>query len=642
MCGIAGIFHCRGNGDVDRGLVRRMTTRLAHRGPDGEGFHFEPGVGLGHRRLAIIDLNTGDQPMFSDDGKVAIVFNGEIYNFREIRRELEGMGQRFRSQSDTEVIIRGWQVWGEGVLQRLRGMFAFAIWDQTRDVLFLARDRMGKKPLYYAILDDGRLLFASELKALLLCPELPRALDLQAVEDYFAYGYVPDPKSIYRSVRKLPPATYLSVRRGAAPPAPERYWRPRFKAQTGLDEREAAGALIDHLREAVDIRRVSDVPIGAFLSGGVDSSAVVALMAETSPEQINTFSIAFRQAAYDESRYANAHAERYNTNHFVREVDADEFDLVDQLANMFDEPFGDSSAIPTYRVSAIARENVTVVLSGDGGDELFAGYRRYPWHVNEEKVRAMMPASMRRALLGFLGRAYPKLDWAPQRLRAKATFQELAQDTVGGYFMSVSRLHDAMRMALYSDGFKRQLDGYHAINVLEKHMADADTDNPLFQAQYADMQTWLPGDILTKVDRTSMAASLEARAPLLDHVLMEWSGSLPANMKLRQGNGKYLLKKALEPYVSHDILYRPKMGFSVPLKDWFRGPLRQPLKAALTSSLLADMQLFDMAYLRRLADEHIGGRFDHSAALWSLLMFEAFMRQVHTGSHESGAARLKA
>jgi len=279
MCGIAGIVHCQGLGDVDRGLLRRMTTRLAHRGPDGEGFHFEPGVGLGHRRLAIIDLNTGDQPMFSDDGAVAIVFNGEIYNFRDLRRELEGLGHRFRSQSDTEVIVRGWQQWGEAVVRRLRGMFALAIWDRARETLFLARDRLGKKPLYYCRLDDGRLFFASELKALLLCPEIPRELDPQAIEDYFSYGYVPDPKSIYRAVRKLPPATFLSIRRGAVSPPPQHYWRPEFNAQPDMDEREAASALIDHLREAVDIRRVSDVPIGAFLSGGVDSSAVVAFMA---------------------------------------------------------------------------------------------------------------------------------------------------------------------------------------------------------------------------------------------------------------------------------------------------------------------------------------------------------------------------
>jgi len=638
MCGLAGIVDLLGRGPADRRLVQRMNDAIAHRGPDGDGFHWSPGVGLGHRRLAIIDLSTGDQPMYSDDGSVVIVFNGEIYNFRAVRAELEALGRRFRTKSDTEVIVRAYEEWGEDCVTRLRGMFAFALWDEKREALFLARDRLGKKPVYYAHLPDGRLLFASELKSLLLCPEIPREIDLHAVEDYFALGYVPDPRSIYRAVRKLPPATTLFARRGRSLPEPRRYWTPLPRAMATGTEAELAEELTRRLREAVDIRRVSDVPLGCFLSGGVDSSAVVALMAELSPEPVETFSIAFRQKEFDESDYARAHAARYGTNHHVREVDADDYDLLDRLVGMFDEPFADSSALPTYRVASVARERVTVALSGDGGDELFAGYRRYLWHVSEERVRRMLPDGLRRSLFGALGSLYPKLDWAPRSLRAKATFQELADDSVGGFFRSVSRLNDELRLGLYSDGFRRALGGYHASETLRARWREADTDDPLLAAQYVDLTTWLPGDILVKADRASMATSLEARAPLLDHELCEWAMSLPLAMKLNGKIGKYILKKAMEPKVSPDILYRPKMGFSVPLAKWFRGPLRDRLRAALRSEALADSGLFDMGYLTGLVERHQSGARDHSAELWSVLMFEGFLRQVHGGQAPDLAA----
>ncbi len=631
MCGISGIFDTRDRSEINQALLRRMTDSIAHRGPDGDGYHIGPGIGLGHRRLAIIDLVSGDQPIYNEDGSVAIVYNGEIYNFQALMAELEALGHKFSTRSDTETIVHAWEEWGEACVERLRGMFAFALWDEKAQTLFLARDRLGKKPLYYALLSNGFLVFGSELKSLLVHENLPRELDASAVEDYFAYGYVPDPKVIYRGVRKLPPASTLCLRRGvgAALPAPKSYWRVRFDASALGDEAALGGELIDRLREAVDIRRISDVPIGAFLSGGVDSSAVVALMSELSPEAVNTFSISFKQREFDESAYAAEHAERYGTRHFVRQVDADEFDLVDQLATIYDEPFGDSSAIPTYRVSAIAREEVTVALSGDGGDEFLAGYRRYPWHLAEERVRRAMPAGMRRSLFGLLGRAYPKLDWAPRRLRAKSTFQELALDTVPGYFASVSKLNDQMRERLYSDRFKRALGGYHAVEVLQAEFRSADSDDPLLQAQHADIRTWLAGGILVKVDRASMANSLETRAPILDHQFVEWTATLPPALKLNRHGGKYLFKRALEPHVSADILYRPKMGFSVPLAKWFRGPLRQRLRNAISSQALRETEIFDMPYLSSLAEQHIAGRRDHSAALWSVLMFESFLRQVH-------------
>lgn len=629
MCGLTGIFDSVAQRPIDRSLLVAMTDRLAHRGPDGDGFYVSDGVGLGHRRLAIIDLTSGDQPIYNDDRSVVIVFNGEIYNFMDVKQELEGRGVRFRTRSDTEVILRSWEVWGEDCLSRLRGMFAIAIWDENRQTLFLARDRLGKKPLYYATTPDGRLYFASELKSVLMAPGLAREIDPEAVEDYFAYAFVPDPKTIYRNIFKLPPACYMAVRRDQSQLQPRRYWNVDLSVEHSGSEAELSHELIERLREAVDIRRVSEVPIGAFASGGVDSSAVVALMAEASPDPINTFNIAFKEKAFDESAYAAAHATRYGTNHVVRELDADGFDLVDRLAEMFDEPYGDSSALPTYRVSAAAREQVTVIQSGDGGDELFAGYRRYLWHSREERVRRALPSSVRSSLFGGLAAVYPKMDWAPRVLRAKTTFAELALDSVSAYFLSLSRLDDPTRSLLFSGDFKQTLNGYHAIGLLRDLMAQSGTKDPLRQAQYADLHLWLPGDILTKVDRASMAASLETRAPMLDHLFVEWALQLPSPMKLSGGTGKYLLKKALEPWVASDILYRPKMGFSIPIAEWFRGPLYDQVHSAIMDGALVGTGMFDAAAMQMLLEQHCTGRRDHSVPLWSLLMFDAFLRQTH-------------
>lgn len=641
MCGLTGIFDTKAPRPIDRSLLQAMTDRLAHRGPDGDGFFVGDGVGLGHRRLAIIDLESGDQPIYNDDKSAVIVFNGEIYNFREVRRELEANGVGFRTKSDTEVILRSWEVWGEDCLARLRGMFAIAIWDERRQTLFLARDRLGKKPLYYTTTPDGRLYFASELKSILLAPGLERQIDPQAVEDYFAYAFVPDPKTIYRGVFKLPPASFLVVSRDQGLLQPRRYWDvDLIESHTG-SEAELAGELIERLREAVDIRRISEVPIGAFASGGVDSSAVVALMAEASQEPINTFNIAFRVKEFDESAYAAAHAARYGTNHVVRELDADGFDLVDRLAGMFDEPFGDSSALPTYRVSAAAREQVTVIQSGDGGDELFAGYRRYLWHSREERVRHAIPSILRAPLFGGLAALYPKMDWAPRVLRAKTTFAELALDSVAAYFLSVSRLDDVTRGNLFSGDFRTSLNGYHAIEILRDLMVRSGSQDPLRQAQYADLHLWLPGDILTKVDRASMAASLETRAPMLDHLFVEWALQLPSALKLSGTTGKYLLKKALEPWVSDDILYRPKMGFSIPIAQWFRGPLYDQVRNAILGGALAETGMFDVAFMQTLLDQHNSGRRDHAVPLWSLLMFDAFLRKIHGTVASSSGVELR-
>jgi asparagine synthase (glutamine-hydrolysing) len=622
MCGIAGYFDQREHRAIPDGVLRTMTESLAHRGPDGSGYHRAPGIGLGHRRLSIIDIAGGVQPMASADGKVQVIFNGEIYNFRAVRAQLQALGHTFTRDSDTEVIVEAWRAWGEACVERLRGMFAFAIWDERQRLLFLARDRLGVKPLYYAELGDGRIIFASELKALLHWPNLSRAIDPRAIEDYFAYGYVPDDKCLLSAVRKLPAAHTLSFRWGEAGARPKRYWDIAFDASVTGTPAALAEELAARMREAVELRLVADVPVGAFLSGGVDSSSVVALMAGLVETPVNTCSIGFDSAAHDETEYADAIARRYATNHRKRTVTADDFGLIDRLVAAFDEPFADASAIPTFRVSELARETVTVALSGDGADEAMAGYRRYRLFANEERVRGLLPAGLRRRLFGSLGRAYPKLDWAPRALRAKSTFEALAMDDGAAYFHAVSVTPDALRGRLFSDALKRSLGGYWAGSLYVDTMRDAPAVDALGRAQYADIVHWLPGDILTKVDRTSMAVSLEAREPLLDHELVAWMAALPSGLRLSGGEGKWLLKKAMEPYLPRDVLYRRKMGFVVPIERWFRDALADRVAALATGSAVADSGWFDMNRFSAWAAAHRAGRADHSRLLWQMLMLD--------------------
>ncbi|MFJ3054884.1 XrtA/PEP-CTERM system amidotransferase [Herbaspirillum sp. NPDC087042] len=635
MCGITGIFALHGNPDIDRALLDRMNETQHHRGPDEGGMHLEPGIGLGHRRLSIVDLSTGQQPLFNEDESVVVVFNGMIYNYRELMTELTALGHQFRSRCDTEVIVHAWEQWGEDCVTRLRGMFAFALWDRNRQTLFMARDRLGIKPLFYALLPDGRFLFGSELKSLLADPALPRALDPCAVEEYFAYGYVPEPRTILSGVHKLNPGHTLLMQRGVTvgEPQQKKYWDVPFKQGSERPADEVAAELLERLREVVGSHLVTDVTLGGFLSGGVDSSAVVAMMAKLTGESVNTCSIAFNDPAYDESKYAAQVAEQFHTRHHVRTVDKDDYGLIDQLANLYDEPYADSSAIPTYRVCQLAKERVTVALSGDGGDENFAGYRRYRYAMNEEKVRARLPDGLRKPLFGFLGRHYPKADWAPRVLRAKTTFEALARDTVEGYFHGVSIMPDRVRNRLFSPAMRTQLQGYHAIEVMRGHAAQSPTDDPLSLLQYLDLKTYLPGDILTKVDRASMAHALEVRVPLLDHEFVEWVSCLPPSLKLHEGEGKYIFKKSLEGTLSEDILYRKKMGFSIPLSSWFRGPLRQTVQDSLLGPLLRETGLFDMVFVEEMVEQHQSGRRDYAAPLWALLMFASFLRNVlHAGS----------
>lgn len=626
MCGITGIFDRLSRREIDQNLLAAMNESQRHRGPDAGGLHIESGLGLGHRRLSIIDLAAGDQPLFNHDRTVVVVFNGEIYNFQALRRELEAAGHVFLTNSDTEVIVNGWRAWGPDCVRHFRGMFGFALWDRNNQTLFLARDRLGKKPLYYADLPDGQFIFASELKALLVHPGLSRDIEPRAVEDYFAFGYVPDPKTIFRAARKLPPGTTLNLRRGVRISEPQQYWDIAF-APVKLSEDAAAGELIERLQEAVRLRLIAEVPLGAFLSGGVDSSAVVSLMAELAREPVNTCSIGFSDPAYNEAAHAAEVAHRYRTNHKVEVVDPKDFGLIETLVDVYDEPYADSSSLPTYRVCQLARKHVTVALSGDGGDENFAGYQRYRWHAYEEQVRAVLPAHLRRPVFGALGLVYPKLDWAPKILRAKSTLQALARDSVQSYLHSVSVIPNKLRCKLFSSSFRRELQGYQAIEVLQAHAARAPTQDPLSLVQYLDFKTYLPGDILTKIDRASMAHGLEVRAPLLDHEFVDWASGLPPAMKLRGREGKYIFKRALETRLPNSILYRPKMGFAVPLASWFRDPLRERVRQAVLGQTLQETGLFHAPFLRRLVDDHQAGVRDHSAALWALLMFEGFARR---------------
>lgn len=628
MCGISGIFDTRGRRDFDAALMHRINDTLHHRGPDEGSIHLQPGLGFGHRRLSIIDIATGQQPLFNAQGTVGIVFNGEIYNYQSLMAELQALGYVFRTRSDTEVIVHAWSAWGEDCVLKLRGMFAFALWDQARDVLFLARDRLGVKPMYYGLLDDGALVFGSELKALMAHPQLRRDIDPQAVEEYFALGYVAEPRTVFRQALKLPPGHTLVVRRGEPLGQPRRYWDVSFTLDARIDEVQAQEELLRRLRESVKLRMIAEVPLGAFLSGGVDSSAVVAMMAGESSGPVKTCSIAFDDPAYNESEFARQVAERYRTDHHVETVQSDDFDLIDTLARLYDEPYADSSAIPTYRVCQLARKHVTVALSGDGGDESFGGYRRYRLHMMEERMRASLPLGLRRPLFGTLGRLYPKADWAPRVFRAKTTFQALARNSVEAYFHTMSVIRDNERMPLYSARFKSELGGYNARELFLRHAERANTDDPLAMIQYIDLHTYLVGDINTKVDRASMAHSLEVREPLMDHPLVEWLATLPSHLKLRGGEGKYLFKKSLEPHLPRDVLYRPKMGFAVPLARWFRGPLRQRVRGSLLGGPLADSGWFDLKAIGQLVEQHENGSRDHSTPLWTLLMYDAFLRNV--------------
>jgi asparagine synthase (glutamine-hydrolysing) len=630
MCGITGIVDLREKRPINQSLIRDMNETLSHRGPDGDGYHFEPGIGFGHRRLSIIDLEGGKQPLYNEDETVVLTYNGEIYNFQELATELQALGHVFRTHCDTEVVVHAWEQWGTKCLERFNGMFAFALWDRNQETFFLVRDRIGIKPIYYALQPDGQLVFASELKAVIRNPAVSRELDPHAIEDYLTFGYVPEPRSIYRSVQKIEPGTYLCIKYGQKPGAPVRYWDVPLDEPSRSPEslESTCSELREQLKASVKRRLVADVPLGAFLSGGVDSSAIVSVMAGLTSEPVKTCSISFDDRAYDESEYADLVARQYQADHHVRTVQADDFDLLDRLVGVYDEPYADSSAIPTYRVCGVARETVKVALSGDGGDENFIGYRRYRLFHAEEMLRSLIPARVRHPVFGALGRYYPKLDWAPRVFRGKTTFQALARDSAGAYLHGVSLAPDELRWSMYSTEFRRRLQGYTSRAVFDRHLESKSFPDAMSMVQYLDMKTYLVGDILTKVDRASMAHSLEVRVPFLDHEFVEWAATIPSKLKLRRGEGKYLLKKSLEPSLPESVLYRRKMGFAVPLDRWFRGPLVERIQEMPGSTWLQETGIFDADALRTIVQAHVSGRRNYTPVIWSLLMFEGFLKRV--------------
>lgn len=624
MCGIAGIINLAGV-TPPKDLLTEMTNIIEHRGPDGSGDYFSNGVAFGHRRLSIIDLAGGHQPMITADDRVSITYNGEIYNFPELREELKSLGYKFSTSSDTEVILQAYHAWGPKSVERIRGMFAYAIHDKAKNEVFIARDRLGIKPLFYAQLADDNFVFGSELKSLVLHPNFNKTLRNESIEEYFALGYVPEPHTIYQNVMKLEPGHTLLINLDNGNVKNNQYWNIEFQDNYTGSFEDATRELDRRVEEAVRIRMRADVPLGAFLSGGVDSGAVVANMARNSEDAVNTCSIGFDVKQFDEADYARKVAEQYKTNHQEKMVDPNDFSLVDGLMDYYDEPYADSSALPTFRVCELARKRVTVALSGDGGDEHLAGYRRYKLHMFEEKMRGMFPVTFRKPVFGLLGSVYPKADWAPRVFRAKTTFQGLARTDVESYFHGVSIFKPEMRQALFSDTMKSNLQDYNALEIFKKHANEAGTDDPLSLIQYLDIKTYLPGDILTKVDRASMAYSLEVRVPLLDHELVGWIASLPPNFKLRGSEGKYIFKKSLEGQLPNDILYRPKMGFGVPLGSWFRNELKEKIKETVLSEEMLDSDYFDPGYLDRLVKDHQSGKRDYSAPLWTLMMFYQFL-----------------
>ena len=628
MCGIAGLYHPEQPRALDAARVGAMLAVMRHRGPDGEGIWQAPGVVLGHLRLSIIDVAGSPQPMAFGDGRYMLTYNGEIYNFKALRAELAALGHVFLTAGDSEVILAAFAQWGPDCLSRLDGMYAFAIYDAADGSLFLARDRLGVKPLHYVRLPDASIAFASEIKALLTLPTLRVSANLTAVEDFLAFGYVPDDNCIVNGIEKLPAGHFLHLRRGVTAARPQQYWDLDFTRRITVGEDAAREHLTQLLRAAVTSRMVSDVPLGAFLSGGVDSSSVVALMAEASRQAVKSCAIGFDEQSLDESAYAQQIAERFAADHRMRIVAADDFALADIVAAHCDEPFADASALPTYRVSQLAREEVTVALSGDGADEAFAGYRRLVFQHQEERLRGWLPAGLRRHVIGPVARIWPQMDWAPRPLRAKATLTGLARSGEEAYALAIGVTAPHMRAELFNDSFRRAISGHVAEERWWRTMRDAPASEPLDRAQYADMKIALPGDILTKVDRMSMAVSLEAREPLLDHHLIEFAASLPAHMRVRGGTGKWLMKRAMEAYLPRDILYRPKMGFVTPISRWFRGPLAEAARGLGTSASLARTDWFDMAAIARLVAAHQSGRADHGRQIWQFFMLEKSLQRI--------------
>lgn len=633
MCGICGIVDFTGS-PIPEGLIRRMNDSLIHRGPDEGGCYFnqstnkpnKPSVAFGHRRLSIIDLSSGQQPLSNEDKTVWIVFNGEIYNFQELRTILEKKGHSFRTNSDTESIVHAYEEWGEACVERLRGMFAFAIRDEKKDKLLLARDRLGIKPLYY-YLNNERIIFASETKAILQDSSVKREIDLEAFSDYLSLLYVPAPKTMFRNIYKLPAGHILVYTAGGF--QVKEYWDVSFAQTYHKSEREWVEDIFRLLTEAVKIRLISEVPLGAFLSGGVDSSAVVALMAKSMSEPVITNSIGFKEAAFNELDYAREVAGLFNSKHYEYTVTPDALAVIDKLAFHYDEPFADSSAVPTYYVSQVARQNVTVALSGDGGDENFAGYRRYFYDRLENRIRQVLPETLRRTVVAGLAQVYPKADWLPQVFRAKSLLTNLSLSPARAFFYSVSQLLPGVKEKLLSEEVRETIKGYDTASIFETYFnkVAAQTADPLSRVQYIDIKTYLVDDILTKVDRASMAHALEVRVPILDHKLVELVATIPSHLKLNGRESKYIFKKAMSSLLPEHVLNRKKMGFVIPVQMWFRKEIKTLAEEILFSPEARERGFFNYAFIEKLWQEHQQGIGNHTSVLWALLMFEKWRQK---------------
>ena len=635
MCGITGAVYTDPRHPVDRALIRRMTTTLTHRGPDADGYLFGDGVGLGHRRLSIIDLSTGDQPIYNEDRTKAVILNGEIYNFRELRSELAARGHRFTTASDTEAIVHAWEEFGDACITRLRGMFAIAMWDLRHRRLVLARDRVGKKPLYY-VHDGERLLFGSELKALLADPSVKRSLRLESLDDYLTFGAVSAPETIYHGIEQLAPAHYLVWEDGKI--RTTEYWDVVFRPGPARAEADYLEEFRSVFGEAVRLRMISDVPLGAFLSGGVDSSAVVAAMAGESSRPVATTSVVFEEAEVSEAAHAQAVARALRTDHEEVVVKPRAVDILPKLVWHLDEPFADSSAVPTFYVSEAARRRVTVALSGDGGDEVFAGYEwRYGLNLLEFRVRRMLPAALRRGVLGPLAAVWPKGDRLPRPLRWKFFLRNLSLEPERAYFHDMSLFTPADKRRLLTDNVRRSLGGHDSFDRFARCFDRVRGLDHLSRILYVDFKTYLATDILVKVDRMAMANSLEVRSPLLDHKVIEFAATVPSDLKYRGRTSKYLLKRHLEGRVPASVVHRPKMGFSIPLARWLRGDLRELGRELLLSERAQARGYFVPERVSALWGAHQTGSRDHAHQLWTLMVLELWHRLFVDQAPSAGA-----
>ena len=620
MCGIAGfIDHSALSMEERTDILNRMCQVILHRGPDDQGMSIDGPVALGMRRLSIIDLAGGHQPMSGEDGTVTVVFNGEIYNFRELQPLLQSRGHLFKTNSDTESIVHSYEEFSTACVTHLRGMFTFALWDEKAKTLMLARDRVGKKPLYYTQTANGSFVFGSEIKSILEHPDVEREIDLEALDAYLILGYVPDPLSIFRNIKRLPPGHTLTYSQGKI--TLQQYWDFNFEPNESRDEKSYVEELRALLEDAVRARLISDVPLGAFLSGGIDSSTVVALMAKSMGQPVKTFSIGFREDSYNELRYARLTAEKYGTDHHEFFVTPDICDVADELVWHFDEPFADSSSIPTYVVSKLARQHVTVALSGDGGDELFGGYERYLVE-RSRRVFGQLPKVLRENVM------FPVSVRLPHGARGRNLLHNLSLDPVERYLDSLSVFTSMNRELLYSEDLKRKLAAKVALSErFQKYAERVTTGEDLDVLLYLDSKTYLPGDILTKVDRMSMATSLETRAPLLDQKLIDFVTRIPAALKIVGKETKHIFKQAIRDLIPEEVMNRPKQGFGIPMSTWINQELRAKIRETLGDSLTRQRGYFDYSYVELLLKEHERGRRDHSKALWALLMLELWHRR---------------